>query len=132
MGFDAGRVASDLGENLFICTNFFDGCEGDITIGNPQTCTINNALVSTPIPPCEVTIDTITGVGDVPVDIAYDQVNERMYVTNYSDGTVSVIDTTSNTVIDTISVGNNPHLIAYEPINQDMYVINQGDNTVSN
>ena len=42
MEFDAG---SDLGENLFICTNFSEECEGDITIGSPQTCTIDNVLV---------------------------------------------------------------------------------------
>jgi hypothetical protein len=30
---------------LFICTNISDECEGDITIGNPQTCTIENVLV---------------------------------------------------------------------------------------
>ena len=42
MGFKAG---SDLGDNLFICTNFSDECEGDITIGDPQTCTIENVLV---------------------------------------------------------------------------------------
>ena len=30
---------------MFICTNFTDECEGDITIGNPQTCTIENVLV---------------------------------------------------------------------------------------
>ena len=30
---------------MFICTNFSDECEGDITIGNPQTCTIENVLV---------------------------------------------------------------------------------------
>ena len=48
MGFEAGRVATELGEDLFICTNFSVECEGDITIGNPQTCTIENVLVSTP------------------------------------------------------------------------------------
>jgi hypothetical protein len=42
MGYDAG---SDVGANLFICTNFSDECEGDITIGNPQTCIIHNTLV---------------------------------------------------------------------------------------
>ena len=31
--------------DLFICTNFSDECEGDIEIGNPQTCTIENVLV---------------------------------------------------------------------------------------
>ena len=46
MGFDAGRNASDIGDNLFICTNFSDECEGNIAIGTPQTCTIDNVLVS--------------------------------------------------------------------------------------
>ena len=41
-GFEAG---SDLGDDLFICTNFSDECEGDITTGNPQTCTIENILI---------------------------------------------------------------------------------------
>jgi VCBS repeat protein len=27
------------------CTNFSDECDGDIAIGNPQTCTIENVLV---------------------------------------------------------------------------------------
>src|SRR5918994_900931 len=42
MGFEAG---STLDEDLFICTNFSDECEGDITIGNLQTCTIENVLI---------------------------------------------------------------------------------------
>jgi hypothetical protein len=43
MGYEAG---STLGDGFFICTHFSDdGCEGNIAIGNPQTCTIDNALV---------------------------------------------------------------------------------------
>ena len=42
MGFEAG---SDLGDDLFICTNFSDECEGEITLGNPQTCIIDNVLI---------------------------------------------------------------------------------------
>ena len=46
MGFEAGRnVSSGISGNLFICTHFSDECEGDLTIGNPQTCTIENVLV---------------------------------------------------------------------------------------
>ena len=41
-GFEAG---SSFGTNLFICTNFSDGCEGDITPGSTQTCEITNVLV---------------------------------------------------------------------------------------
>jgi hypothetical protein len=46
MGFEAG---STFGDDLFICTNFSVQCEGDITIGTPQTCTIDNVLVETPV-----------------------------------------------------------------------------------
>ena len=53
-------------------------------------------------------------VGSAPVDIAYDSIDERMYVTNNDDGPVSVIDTNTNTVISTIPVGANPQGIAYD------------------
>ena len=87
----------------------------------------------TPPPsPCEVTVDTITGLGDAPYSIAYDLINKRMYVTNINDGTVSVIDTTTNTVIGkSIMVGNFPYDIAYDQVNERMYVTNSNDNTVS-
>ena len=45
MGFEAGQVVSPDTSGLFICTNFSEQCEGNITIGNPQTCTIENVLV---------------------------------------------------------------------------------------
>jgi YVTN family beta-propeller protein len=51
-----------------------------------------------PPPPCEVTVDTITGLGNAPFGIAYDSVKERIYVANSDDNTVSVINTTTNTV----------------------------------
>ena len=48
-----------------------------------------------------------------------------MYVTNQNSDNVSVIDTTTNTVIDTISVGDTPFAIAYDSTNHRMYVTNQ-------
>ena len=51
-----------------------------------------------------------------------------MYVTNFGDDTVSVINTTTNTVDPTpITVGIEPFNIAYSPYNQRMYVTNGGD-----
>ena len=71
-------------------------------------------------------------VGNILTGIAYDPVNERMYVTNSGDGSVSVISTETNTVIgDTIAVGSNPQRIAYDPVNERMYVTNSGDGSVS-
>ena len=96
------------------------------TQGTPTTTT-----PSAPPPTCEVTVDTITRLGNAPFGIAYDSVNEKIYVTNSNDNTVSVIDITTNTVIDTITVGIEPFDIAYDRDNQRMYVSNGGDNTVS-
>jgi YVTN family beta-propeller protein len=70
-------------------------------------------------------------VGSQPAFIAYDLINHEMYVANAGDDSVSVIDTTTNKVIDTITVGDFPTDIAYDIIHERMYVTNQGDSTVS-
>ena len=44
-----------------------------------------------------------------------------MYVTNAFDGTVSVIDTATNTVTDTITIGDILVPITYDPVNHRMY-----------
>jgi YVTN family beta-propeller protein len=78
-------------------------------------------------------IKTISGVGVYPFYIAFNPTNKDMYVTNYGSNTVSVVDSSTNTVIGTISVGigNNPYGIAFNPTNNDMYVVSRNSNTVS-
>ena len=85
-------------------------------------------------------VDTISGLGDGPVGIAYDPLHQRMYVANQAGSTVSVINTITNTVIDTdpntpginpIPVGDGPTFLAYDPVHQRIYVTNQIDSTVS-
>jgi len=44
MAFEAG---SDLGNNLFISTNFREDCSGDISAGESLSCNINNVLIDT-------------------------------------------------------------------------------------
>ncbi len=68
----------------------------------------------------EGVIATIT-VGEVPSSIAFDSENNRMYVTNYSDDTVSVINTADNLVIATVTIGNTPNGIAFDSENNRMY-----------
>jgi len=53
------------------------------------------------------------------------------YVTNFPDGTVSVIDAATNTVVATIPVGNEPFGVAVTPDGTQAYVVNLADNTVS-
>src|SRR5262249_41811147 len=56
---------------------------------------------------------------------------QNAYITNSGDNTVSVIDTTSNTVTATITVGNSPFGVAVTPDGSTVYVANSMDNTVS-
>ena len=71
-------------------------------------------------------------VGSSPKGIAFDSANNRMYVANSAGNTVSVIDTSDNSVdASTISVGSSPQGIAFDSANNRMYVANYGPNTVS-
>ena len=89
--------------------------------------TINTVIDTNPNTP---EIDPIK-VGDTPTGIAYDPVHKRMYVTNQFNNTVSVINTTSNTVVSSITVPSLPLHIVHDPRNERMYVTNRGANTVS-
>jgi YVTN family beta-propeller protein len=53
------------------------------------------------------------------------------YIANSNDNTVSVMDTSTNNVVATVSVGNNPVGLAVTPDGTAVYVANSGDNTVS-
>jgi YVTN family beta-propeller protein len=57
---------------------------------------------------------------------------QNAYITNVSDGTVSVIDTATNTVTATITVPS-PNLwaVAVTPDGIKVYVVNESDGTVS-
>src|SRR5262249_57828663 len=56
---------------------------------------------------------------------------QNAYITNRDANTVSVIDTTSNTVAATIPVGSGPVGVAVSPDGSTVYVTNHGANTVS-
>src|SRR5262249_42188023 len=53
------------------------------------------------------------------------------YVTNSGSGTVSVIDTATNTVVATVGVGGDPRGVAITPDGTHAYVTNIRSNTVS-
>jgi YVTN family beta-propeller protein len=57
---------------------------------------------------------------------------QKAYIANFNDNTVSVIDTTTNTVIGSpITVGSEPNGVAVTPDGSKVYVTNQNDGTVS-
>ncbi|MEO3756666.1 beta-propeller fold lactonase family protein [Mycobacterium sp. B14F4] len=58
-------------------------------------------------------------------------VGDKAYVANQGSGTVSVIDTTTGTLIKTITVGNRPTGVVASPDATKVYVTNGWSNTVS-
>jgi YVTN family beta-propeller protein len=93
---------------------------GNITTSTPVTVTVANPAQSDP---------GQIMVGPVPVAVAVS--GNRAYVANAYDGTVSVIDTTTNTVVKTLSVGSSPQKLAVSPDGKRVYVANTSSNTVS-
>ncbi|MFL6409799.1 MAG: hypothetical protein ACJ71K_00965 [Nitrososphaeraceae archaeon] len=65
-------------------------------------------------------------VGNEPSGIAFDSHNGNMYVTNFMSGTVSVVDTRTNTVTATISMpsGSSPSGVVFDSSNSEIYVTN--------
>ncbi len=98
--------------------------------------TTTNSVIGNPIP-----------AGKQPQLAAYDPSHKTMYMTNIGPtgctldegcvppvgrpSTVTVINTTTNSVISNIPVGLDPFGIAYDPIHRTMFVVNSGSNTVS-
>jgi YVTN family beta-propeller protein len=75
-------------------------------------------------------LTTVT-VGLEPVRAAYDSTNQNIYVSDFGQASVSVIDTRNNTVVSTIPVGSGPAGLVFDPYNNEIYVTNFGSTTVS-
>ncbi len=69
-------------------------------------------------------------VGAQPDAMVMDLASNRIYVANYADGTVSVVDGSSNTVVTTIQVGMHPTSLALNAPSNKIYVADQGSNDV--
>ena len=75
-------------------------------------------------------VSTVT-VGTKPHGAAYSPSNDRVYVANNYDSTVSVIRPSDNTVVATVAVGTNPVSVSYSPSNDRVYVANYNSGNVS-
>lgn len=70
-------------------------------------------------------------VGNDPRCVVVTPDDSYIYVTNYGDDTVSVINLSGFEVTDTITVGDGPYGISISPSGAFVYVVNQLDGTVS-
>jgi YVTN family beta-propeller protein len=70
-------------------------------------------------------------VASNPTILAFNPSGTLAYVTNSGSGTVSVIDPSTGTVVNTITVGEVPLDVAFNPSGTLAYVVNFDDGTVS-
>ena len=70
-------------------------------------------------------------VGAHPVMIAGNQANNKIFVINQGNGTVTEIATLDNTITNTFTVGASPVWGVMSSDGLFVFVVNQGDNTVS-
>ena len=70
-------------------------------------------------------------VGNTPFGVAITPNGQYAYITNWGSGTVTVIETATNTVADTITVGARPEGLVIAPDGKHVYVNDNGDGSVS-
>ncbi len=111
----------------------YDPSNKDLYVANYESKSVTVIDTNT-----EQEIANITITGQKVYGIAYDPVNSYIYVTDYYDTvtslvgtTVSIINSTTNDYVGSITVGLEPQGIAYDPANGDMYVTNTVSDTVS-
>jgi YVTN family beta-propeller protein len=69
--------------------------------------------------------------GAIPCAIAVDSKTNTLYVANYGDDTVSVINAATGRKTGTVPVGHHPKAIAFDANLNLVYVANTGDGTVT-
>ena len=84
----------------------------------------------TSLPVVGQTVIATVPVGSSPVAVALNSVSNKIYVVNYADNTVTVIDGTTLSTT-TVSVGNTPVAVALNSVSNKIYVVNYADNTVT-
>jgi YVTN family beta-propeller protein len=103
----------------------------DLVYVTPFEINSNNGRVYV-IDPQIASIIKIINVGNLPgVGIAYNFINDKVYVSNSRSSTVSVIDSSTNTLINDIPVGSFPYEILYNTYDGNMYVSNLNSHSIS-
>ena len=69
--------------------------------------------------------------GAIPCAIAVNASGDRLYVANYGDNTVTVIDAGAGRKLATVPVGSHPKAIAFDSSRSLVYVANTRDGTVT-
>jgi YVTN family beta-propeller protein len=74
----------------------------------------------------------ITGFGGYPGDVTYDRLHQRLYASIHHTNEVAVVDTSTETLINTVPVlAGNPTSVAVNPNNRHVYVGQNLGNQIS-
>ncbi|MFO7675620.1 MAG: hypothetical protein R6X12_04840 [bacterium] len=70
-------------------------------------------------------------VGSRPVAGCWNSRESKLYVANYTSGTVTVISGTNDSVIATVTVGSYPTALVYDSLRNKVYCANEGNRSVT-
>lgn len=88
---------------------------------------VSNSTTTNSTTTNSTSVPAITVGGNATGGIAYDPIHHTMYVTSASGNTVSVINTTTNSVIgNPFPAGKQPQIAAYDPMHKTIYMTNIG------
>jgi YVTN family beta-propeller protein len=119
-------------------TDYSQDCEGNLGNNQVKACIITNEEITQPptpaLTPSKPIIKNITGF-NAPYGITTNPDNGVVYASNYGQfnttGTVSVINSTTNLITDSVGVDKNPQAIAYNSANGFVYAANLFSNNIS-
>ncbi|MGE0243857.1 MAG: hypothetical protein AB7F53_08615, partial [Nitrososphaeraceae archaeon] len=119
-------------------TNYTNDCEGKIKSGQVKVCIITNEFnqAQPVIPPqSQLTLTgTINGL-DSPYGMAFKPDNNLLYITNSgvsnNNGSISVINTTTNVIDSIIPISNDPKSIIHNSANDLIYITNPNSGEIS-
>jgi YVTN family beta-propeller protein len=97
------------------------------------TKTVTPTVTNTPIPTPPQKLNTLAtiNVGRYPLDIGVNPNTNRIYVANFWDDNISVIDGATNSVLATVKVGSAPNCLGVNPSTNRIYVANREGQSIS-
>ncbi len=116
--------------------DYSNDCNGNIKSGQTKVCIITNEGTSQSLP-VVITQPILTNISGffAPYGLTTDTSNGNVYVTNFgrfnTTGSVSVINSSTNTIMRSLTVGNNPQAIEYNSANGLVYAANLLSDTLS-
>ena len=125
---------------LVLCT-FIGGAslggflENNSLVADSSSAHSNNLGLPESLPPrthaCTNCIIQNVTVGNSPLGLTYDSQNNKIFVPNFNDGNLSVIDGATDKVITSISVGSAPQGACFDTQNGEIFVPNSASDTVT-